>query len=224
MKSDGVKKVAFDTIPRIRKRVLGIFTLFTVYCLLSPVANLSQQQPSQELVDVLSVNPTIALDIRYATENNFTHHKLYPVARCLLRREPAESLSAVQKELKTRGLGLKVFDGYRPLSIQKKLWEAVPDDRYVANPAKGSRHNRGAAVDLTIIDSRGRELAMPTPFDNFSDTAHCDYMKLPRKVLRNRALLERVMERHGFLRMSTEWWHFDFHGWGKFQILDQPLE
>ncbi|MGA7160133.1 MAG: M15 family metallopeptidase [Bacteroidota bacterium] len=198
--------------------------LFTAYFLILPSPDLGQQKPKPELVDILSVNPTIVLDIRYATDNNFTHHKLYPVAKCLLRREPAESLSAVQKELRTRGLGLKIFDGYRPLSIQKKLWEAVPDARYVADPSKGSRHNRGAAVDLTIIDSLGNEIAMPTPFDNFTVKAHCDYMKLPKKILKNRALLEKMMERHGFLRMSTEWWHFDFHGWGKYKILDIPLE
>ena len=225
MKLYEVKKVAIDRKSKIRKRIQAeIFYLFTVYCLLSPVPSLAQQKSNSDLVDILSINPTIVLDIRYATENNFTHHKLYPVVKCMLRREPAESLSAVQKELKIRGLGLKVFDGYRPLSIQKKLWKAVPDDRYVANPAKGSRHNRGAAVDLTIVDSLGHELEMPTPFDSFSDKAHCDYMKLPKNVLKNRALLERVMERHGFLRMSSEWWHFDFHSWGKFQILDQPLD
>jgi zinc D-Ala-D-Ala dipeptidase len=224
MKSDRVKRGTVDQILEIRKRLPGIFYLFTIYCLLLTLPVSAQQKSNQELVDILSVNPTIALDIRYATDNNFTHHKLYSVVKCLLRREPAESLSAVQKELKTHGLGLKIFDGYRPLSIQKKLWEAVPDDRYVANPAKGSRHNRGAAVDLTIIDSLGRDIKMPTPFDNFTDKAHCDYMKLPKKVLKNRALLEEVMERHGFLRMPTEWWHFDFHGWGKFPILDQPLE
>jgi zinc D-Ala-D-Ala dipeptidase len=224
MESDGVKKVTIDQISKICKRISRIFYLITVYCLLPTFQSPAQQKSNPDLVDILSVNPTIVLDIRYATENNFTHHKLYPVVKCMLRREPAESLSAVQKELKIRGLGLKVFDGYRPLSIQKKLWEAVPDDRYVANPAKGSRHNRGAAVDLTIVDSLGHELEMPTPFDSFSDKAHCDYMKLPKKVLKNRALLERVMERHGFLRMSSEWWHFDFHSWGRFQILDQPLE
>jgi len=224
MKSDRVKRGTVDQILEIRKRLPGIFYLFTIYCSLLTLPVSAQQKSNQELVDVLSVNPTIALDIRYATENNFTHHKLYSVVKCMLRREPAESLSAVQKELRTHGLGLKIFDGYRPLSIQKKLWEAVPDDRYVANPAKGSRHNRGAAVDLTIIDSLGRELKMPTPFDNFTDKAHCDYKKLPKKVLKNRALLEKVMERHGFLRMPTEWWHFDFHGWGKFPILDEPLE
>ena len=232
MELDGVKKVTIDQISKILKQIqvefFYLFTvyclLFTVYCLLSTFQSSAQQKSNPDLVDILSINPTIVLDIRYATENNFTHHKLYPVVQCMLRREPAESLSAVQRELKFRGLGLKVFDGYRPLSIQKKLWEAVPDDRYVANPAKGSRHNRGAAVDLTIVDSLGHELEMPTPFDSFSEKAHCDYMKLPKNVLKNRALLERVMERHGFLRMSSEWWHFDFYSWGRFQILDQPLE
>ena len=224
MESDGVKRVAIDQTSRIRKQIVRMFHLFTVGCLLTTSPNLAQQKPNAELIDILSVNPTIVLDIRYATENNFTHHKLYPVVKCMLRREAAESLSAVQKELKARGLGLKVFDGYRPLSIQKKLWEAMPDERYVANPAKGSRHNRGAAVDLTIIDSLGNEIKMPTPYDDFTVKAHCGYMKLPNSVLKNRALLEQVMNRHGFLPMSTEWWHFDFQRWRRFEILDQPLE
>jgi len=223
--ADGGKRLWIFGSPKIHSNTPVRVLLFAAYCSLLLVSlALSQKKQNQELVDVHSVNPTIILDLRYATENNFTHHKLYPVARCLLRREPAESLSAVQKELQTRGLGLKIFDGYRPLSIQKKLWEAVPDDRYVANPAKGSRHNRGAAVDLTLVDSLGNELAMPTPFDNFTEKAHCNYKKLPRKVLRNRALLQQVMERHGFWRMETEWWHFDFHDWGRFKILDLPLE
>jgi zinc D-Ala-D-Ala dipeptidase len=224
MESDGVMRVAIDQKSRMRGQIMRKFYIFVVCCLLTTSPNHAQQKPNTELIDILSVNPTIVLDIRYATENNFTHHKLYPVVKCMLRREAAESLSAVQKELKSRGLGLKVFDGYRPLSIQKKLWEAVPDERYVANPAKGSRHNRGAAVDLTIIDSLGNEIEMPTPYDDFTVKAHCDYMKLPNSVLKNRALLEQVMNRHGFLPMSTEWWHFDFQRWGRFEILDQPLE
>src|ERR1039458_3680036 len=146
MKLYEVKRAAIDQKSKARKQTpVGIFYLLTLYCLLPPLPSPAQQKSNPDLVDILSINPTIVLDIRYATENNFTHHKLYPVVKCMLRREPAESLSAVQKELKIRGLGLKVFDGYRPLFIQKKLWEAVPDDRYVANPAKGSRHNRGAA-------------------------------------------------------------------------------
>ena len=205
---------------RFSHRLFPYCLLLTVYCLLSP----AQQSSRSDLVDVLSIDPTIVLDIRYATENNFTHQKLYPIAKCMLRREAAESLHAVQNELRARRLGLKVYDGYRPLSIQKKLWDVVSDERYVANPAKGSRHNRGAAVDLTIIDSLGREIEMPTPYDDFTDKAHRDYMQLPEIALRNRALLEEVMTKHGFLPMPTEWWHFDFQGWGKFEILDQPLE
>lgn len=198
--------------------------LLTVYCSLLTVNCPAQQHSRSDLVDVLSIDPTIVLDIRYATKNNFTHQKLYPIAKCMLRREAAESLRAVQNELRGRRLGLKVYDGYRPLSIQKKLWDVVSDERYVANPVKGSRHNRGAAVDLTIIDSLGKEIEMPTPYDDFTDKAHRDYIQLPEIALSNRALLEAVMMKHGFLPMPTEWWHFDFQGWGKFEILDQPLE
>jgi D-alanyl-D-alanine dipeptidase len=198
--------------------------LLTSYSILAAQLSFAQKKSDSDLIDIISVNPAIVLDIRYATENNFTHQKLYPIAKCMLRREAAESLSAVQKDLRYRGFGLKVYDGYRPLSIQRKLWEVVPDERYVSNPVKGSRHNRGAAVDLTIIDSLGNELEMPTPYDDFTDKARCDYMQLPKAALKNRALLEEVMTRHGFVSMSSEWWHFDFQGWGKFEILDQPLE
>ncbi|HTR81579.1 MAG TPA: M15 family metallopeptidase [Bacteroidota bacterium] len=208
----------------MQKSFAAAFFILTAFSVSSAFQIPTPHTSPDDLVDVRSINRSIALDIRYATKNNFTHHKLYPVARCMLRRVVAESLSAVQKELQRRGLGLKVYDGYRPLSIQKKLWRAVPDDRYVANPKKGSRHNRGAAVDLTIVDSRGKELAMPTPFDDFTVRAHTDYRNLPPAVLKNRALLEQVMVRHGFLTMRTEWWHFDFQHWGKFHILDVPLE
>lgn len=198
--------------------------LLTAHCLLSTASSPAQQNSRSDLVDLLSIDSTIVLDIRYATENNFTHQKLYPIAKCMMRREAAESLRAVQNELRGQRLGLKVYDGYRPLSIQKKLWDVVSDERYVANPAKGSRHNRGAAADLTIIDSLGVELEMPTPYDDFTDKAHRDYMQLPEPALKNRALLESVMAKHGFVPMPTEWWHFDFQGWGRFEILDQPLE
>ena len=135
------------------------FLIFLVASCSLPAGSCNGQHKTQdELVDVLSLDSTIVLDIRYATDNNFTHRKLYPIARCLLRKEAAESLVAIHHELRSHGFGLKVYDGYRPLSIQKKLWEVVPDERYVANPAKGSRHNRGAAVDLTIVDSLGSEI------------------------------------------------------------------
>lgn len=178
---------------------------------------------TRDIVDVRSLDSSIVLDIRYATENNFTKKILYPVAKAKLRREAAESLASVQRELKAMGLGLKIFDGYRPLSIQWKLWEVVPDPNYVADPRTGSRHNRGAAVDLTIIDSQGNELEMPTPYDDFTERAWQTYEDLPDAAKKNRALLKEVMMRHGFLPIQSEWWHFDFHGWENFDIMDEPL-
>ena len=188
-----------------------------------PLGLCAQQHKADDLVELITIDPTIKLDIRYATKNNFTHQQVYPSARCLLRRAAAESLHVVQSELKKQGLSLKVYDGYRPLSVQKIFWGICPDDRYVANPAKGSRHNRGAAVDLTIIDRKGRELKMPTPFDDFTEKAGRSYMKLPKEALQNRALLEKVMTKHGFVAMPSEWWHFDFRGWDRFPIMDEPI-
>jgi D-alanyl-D-alanine dipeptidase len=175
------------------------------------------------LVDIRTVDPGIRLDIRYATPNNFTGQRVYDEARCFLAPEAARRLSEVQRELGSQGLGLKVFDCYRPLSVQRKFWALVPDERYVADPAKGSRHNRGAAVDLTVVRRDGTELAMPTGFDDFTVRAHRDYMDLPEPVLQNRALLERVMVNHGFEPMPTEWWHFDLRGWEKYPVLDLPF-
>ncbi len=180
----------------------------------------AQGGPAQDLVEVTKVNPSIRLDIRYATENNFTHHKVYKQARCFLQRPAAEQLGKVQKELEAEGLGLKLYDCYRPLSVQKKFWALVPDERYVADPAKGSRHNRGAAVDLTVVDRNGREIEMPTPYDNFTERAHRNFMNLPATELKNRALLERVMTKYGFEPLPTEWWHFDFRGWERYPVMD----
>lgn len=178
----------------------------------------------QPLVDVLAVIPGLRLDIRYATSNNFTGRALYPVARCLLRRPVALRLAEVQKELTQMGLALKVFDGYRPWSVQKTLWEILPDDRYIADPAKGSRHNRGAAVDLTLVDAQGAELIMPTEFDEFSLKAHRNCLDLPEEAIKNRRFLEQLMARHGFTGLPTEWWHFDYQGWENFPISDIPLD
>ncbi len=189
-------------------------------------ALLSCTRPTLEnsgFVEVTKISPGIKLDIRYATDSNFTHQRLYPVAKCYLRQEAAESLAAVQKDLRKMGLGLLVFDGYRPLSVQKKMWEILPDTSYVADPAKGSRHNRGTAVDVTLIDTLGHQLQMPTGFDNFTERAHRDFMDLPENVAENRELLQRVMERHGFVGLSTEWWHFDLKDWRKYPVADLPL-
>ena len=172
------------------------------------------------LIDIRKVNSKIALDIRYATTNNFLKRKLYPTARCVLRGAAARRLSQVQQDLEKKGFGLKVYDCYRPLSVQKLMWKVKPDSRYVANPANGSRHNRGAAVDLTLVDRNGKELEMPTGFDDFTVKAHRNYTGASAQAKKNRKLLEDAMKKYGFIPLPTEWWHFDAPGWDKFVILD----
>jgi zinc D-Ala-D-Ala dipeptidase len=176
-----------------------------------------------ELVDLQRIAPAIRLDLRYATPNNFTGRVLYPAARCLLRPDAAQRLAQVQARLATMHLGLKVYDCYRPLSVQRELWALVPDERYVADPAKGSRHNRGAAVDVTLVDAAGAELSMPTGFDDFSERAARTYSAVPPAARANRALLEHVMAEAGFEPLPSEWWHFDAPGWQTYDVLDVPL-
>ena len=172
------------------------------------------------MIDIQKVNPHIKIDILYATPNNFTHEILYPEARCLLLREVAGKLSRVQENLEKSGLGLKIFDGYRPLAVQKKMWAIFPVEGYVANPTKGSNHNRGAAVDLTLVDAQGRELPMPSAYDEFSERSHRDYAGGTEEQRKNRQILEDVMTKEGFHGISTEWWHFDYKDAKKYPVLD----
>lgn len=148
-------------------------------------------------------------DMRYATPNNFLKQTVYDCAECYTRTKTAVSLIAANKEFMTLGYRIKFFDCYRPLDVQKRMWKIVSDPRYVANPAKGSIHNRGGAVDITLVDSSGKELPMGTEFDHFGIEAHHNYNKLPDTILKNRKLLKRVMEKHGFKGMTTEWWHYN---------------
>ena len=176
---------------------------------------------AQRLVDVTRLAGGIAVELRYATANNFTRHVVYsPSARCYLRAPVAARLAAVHRLLQARGLGLKVYDCYRPRSAQQILWDLVPDERYVASPKSGSRHNRGAAVDLTLVDKHGRELPMPTPYDDFTQKAHRDYRDLPAAALRNRETLARAMGEQGFLPLPTEWWHFDDPDSARYPLTD----
>ena len=181
------------------------------------VAALGAENP---LVDVRQVNPNIRIEIRYATADNFMKEPLYPAARCLLRKEAAEKLSLVQQDLEKARLGLKIFDGYRPLSVQKKMWAKFPIEGFIANPVKGSNHNRGAAVDLTLIDAEGRELPMPSAYDEFTERAHRDYAGGTEEERRNRKVLEEAMVRRGFVGLRTEWWHFDDAEAGRYPVLD----
>ncbi|HPZ10338.1 MAG TPA: D-alanyl-D-alanine dipeptidase, partial [Candidatus Eremiobacteraeota bacterium] len=184
----------------------------------------SGQVPEVKLVDIGKADPTIIIDLRYATEDNFTGKKVYSVNIAYLRPEVAKKLLKVQKKLKKIGLGLKIWDAYRPLSVQYKFWELVPDLRYVADPKVGSNHNRGAAVDVTLVDSKGKELPMPTEFDDFTEKAGRNYNKLPKEVIKNRKLLEDYMVSEGFLPLPTEWWHFDYKNIKDYPVLDIPLE
>jgi len=180
--------------------------------------------PQAKLVDIQSVNPKIKLDIRYATKNNVTKQTLYRQARCLLRPNVADELSRVQTDLEAQGLSLKAYDCYRPLSVQKLMWKIMPDDRYVANPARGSRHNRGSAVDVTLVDKSGKELEMPTGFDDFSDRAHRDYNNISKSAQENRQKLEVAMAKQGFVPLQTEWWHFDAKDWQQSPLMDVSFE
>ena len=190
--------------------------------LLAFMAAASAEQPcGADLVAVTAAHPRIRLDIRYATTNNFTGRRVYPDAHAFLRRATALKLAEAQNELEKSNLGLKVFDAYRPLAVQKIFWTIVPDERYVADPAKGSRHNRGGAVDVTLVKlDTGEELTMPTGFDDFSERAGYAFTNLEASVSGNRTLLRETMKRHGFAPMQTEWWHFDDTNFPQYPVLD----
>ncbi len=150
------------------------------------------------------------------------HRKLYPALHTTYLRLPAvKALKKIAEELYNENLTIKIFDAYRPYSVTEKMWEAVKDDRYAADPSKGSGHNRAIAVDLTLIDLHTKkELSMGTGFDNFSDTAHQDFKGLPKSILQNRRLLKAIMEKYGFISLETEWWHFSLPDANHFELLN----
>jgi zinc D-Ala-D-Ala dipeptidase len=156
---------------------------------------------------------SIDLDFTYATTNNFVKTKLYSCPRCFLRPAVAAAVEQALQQLQQQGYGgLRLFDCYRPQPVQQKMWQIKPDERYVANPAKGSDHNRGTAVDLTIVDINGEPLNMGTPFDEFSPKAHHTYQELSPKILQQRSLLKKTMALVGFRHLDTEWWHYAWNG------------
>jgi len=168
-----------------------------------------KNDPDKKLVLLKDFVSPLFTNYEYSTANNFTHQVLYTNPDAYARVPVALALKKVQEDLATKGLGLKFFDAYRPYSVTKKMWKAVPDERYAANPAKGSGHNRGIAVDVTLVKiPSGQELAMPTVFDDFSEKAHQNYKNLPGDVIKNRELLKTTMEKFGFQALSTEWWHY----------------
>lgn len=212
------KIIGYNTRAHLLRRWFNIFALLV----LIPVS-LSAQRPD-DLVNIKALDSTIVVDLKYATADNFLQDTLYSANICLLRRAVAERLVKVHRQLQAEGLGLKIWDGYRPLSVQKKMWQKLPDPRYVADPSRGSNHNRGAAVDVTLVDRHGNELEMPTKFDDFSPAAGSDYPHVSEIAKKNRARLHRSMRAQGFQPTSSEWWHFNAHDCKKYPILDIPLE
>ena len=184
-----------------------------------------EKNPDHALVDLEAHIPGIVLDIRYATTNNFTGTQVYSIPKAFARVPVAEVLKQIQEELDTLDLGLKIYDAYRPYRATVQFYETYEDTTYVASPYRGSRHNRGCAVDLTLVDRKtGKELPMPTAFDDFTERAHADYPLEEGEVKSNRDLLISIMEKHGFKVYRYEWWHFDFKGWEEFELLDISFE
>lgn len=165
---------------------------------------------STQWLEMISLDSSILLDLRYATTDNFVNEAMYDCGRCFFRPAVARALLAAHRELRQQGLGLKFFDCYRPGPIQWKLWNKVPDPRFVADPREGSVHGRGGAADLTIVDSLGNELDMGVPFDYFGAEGYHDYKNLPAEVLANRKLLRETMARHRMMHIRTEWWHYSY--------------
>jgi len=183
------------------------------------------ENPNLELVDIKKAIPSVVLDIRYATTNNFMKQVMYKQARAFARKPVVEKLKLIQAELNKKGYGLKIYDGYRPYAVTVSFYEKASDKNFVANPAKGSKHNRGCAVDLSIIDLKtGKDVPMPTPYDSFEAAASPTYNDLPTNIIKNRDFLINTMQAHGFKVIYNEWWHFDFIGWQDYDLMDIPFE
>lgn len=181
--------------------------------------------PNHELVEIKKAIPSVVLDIRYATKNNFMRQVMYKQARAFARKPVVAHLKKIQAELNKKGYGLKIFDAYRPYAITIAFWEKASDKNFVANPAKGSKHNRGCAIDLTIIDLKtGKDLPMPTPYDSFAPEAAPHFEKLPAQIIKNRDFLIATMQANGFKVIYNEWWHFDFTTWQDYDLMDIPFE
>ena len=182
-----------------------------------------------DLVEVIRLDPTIRLDIRYATTNNFMGRPMYRQAKAFLQRPAAEALVRAHQSLKSKGYGILVFDGYRPWSVTKMFWDAANEEQrrieFVANPRKGSRHNRACAADVTLYDlNTGREVEMPSGYDEFTERAYPKYTGGSAEARARRDLLRQVMEAQGFTVYPAEWWHFDYKDWRQYGILNIPFE
>ncbi len=205
-----------------------LLLLFTIVFFTFPI--FAQEMPKEEgifrkpeLVELISLDPTIHLDIRYATTNNFVGRPVYKQAKAFLQRPAAEALIRVHNSLKKQGYGLLIFDGYRPWQVTKAFWDETPVEKriFVADPAKGSRHNRGCAIDLSLYDLKtGKEVEMPSLYDEMTDRSHINYEGGTKEARQLRELLHTEMEKEGFLVYEVEWWHYDYKDWKQYPILN----
>lgn len=204
-----------------------LFSVFALvgFLIISPSSAAQPQEQGDfkpsDLIEIVKLDSTIRLDIRYATDNNFAGQPVYSEARAFLQRPAAEALVRVSREFKSLGYGLLVFDGYRPWSVTKLFWDITPDEdkKFVADPKDGSRHNRGCAVDLTLYDLKtGKQVEMTGEYDEMTERSYPDYQGGTAQQRALRDLLIETMEAHGFSVYQYEWWHFDFRGWEKYRI------
>jgi D-alanyl-D-alanine dipeptidase len=199
------------------------FILFSSLTFAQNAPPREENKREADLVELVKLDKTIKLDIRYARTDNFVGKAVYTEARAFLQKPAAEALLRVHKKLKKQNLGLIIFDGYRPWSVTKIFWEVTPEDKrkFVANPKTGSKHNRGCAVDLSIYDRKtGKLVEMPSDFDEFTERASPDYKGGTERERENRDLLRRLMEAEGFTVNANEWWHFDYKNWQDYAIYD----
>ena len=203
-KNDNSESVQVDT-----GMVLDSVSMDSVSTDKKPVFKTFEGLADTTFVRLADFSDDFAYDMCYATENNFLKAKVYDCAECYTRVKTAKALIEANKDFKQQGVKIKFFDCYRPNSVQYKMWEIVPNPQYVANPDKGSIHNKGGAVDITLVDMDGKELDMGTDFDYFGKRAYHDNVDLPHEILNNRKLLKETMEAHGFWSIRTEGWHYN---------------
>ncbi len=187
--------------------------------------NQIEADSNKALIEIRSRIPNIVLDIRYATENNFLKKTFYKEAKAFARLPVVKALAQAQTELNAQGIGIKIYDGYRPYAITVQFYEAKPDSMYVASPWSGSKHNRGCALDMTLVDLKtGNELAMPTPYDTDTKESWADAPVKDKKILKNRELMKAVMKKYGFTIDPSEWWHYNYDGWKTYELMDMSFD
>jgi zinc D-Ala-D-Ala dipeptidase len=217
--------VRFQNRRHLLTRAIVIGCLATLF---TALVGFAQEPPKEsgnfrkpDLVELIKLDPTIKLDIRYATSNNFLGRPVYTEARAFLQRPAAESLVRANKAIRRKGYGLIIHDGYRPWSVTKTFWDATPDDKkqFVADPSQGSRHNRGCAVDLSLFDLKtGKEVVMPSGYDEMTERSHINYTGGTDEQRRLRDILRAAMEVEGFAVYEPEWWHYDYKDWKEYPI------